>query len=175
METWDAICSRRNVRDFEDRPVPAEHLDRILEAGRRSPSAINWQPWIFVVVTDPDQLKALAAVAPRAQHLSRAPAAIAVIAPRREDERREWVQFDLGQAIMSMMLAAADLGIGTGHAAVRDDELAHRLLGHPRDHFCPYVIALGYPAGRPLAPVKNPSRRTFDEVVRHGRWSPPGA
>jgi nitroreductase len=45
METRDAIRSRRNVRECKDRPLPREHLERILEAGRRAPSAQNWQPW----------------------------------------------------------------------------------------------------------------------------------
>ena len=44
MQTWDAITSRRNVRSFADRPIPPADLDRILEAGRRSPSSQNWQP-----------------------------------------------------------------------------------------------------------------------------------
>ena len=52
METWDALRARRNVRQFTEQPVPEEALDRILEAGRRAPSAGNWQPWNFVVVTD---------------------------------------------------------------------------------------------------------------------------
>ena len=45
MQTWDAITSRRNVRSFADRPIPAAELDQILEAGRRAPSSQNWQPW----------------------------------------------------------------------------------------------------------------------------------
>jgi nitroreductase len=52
MQTWEAITSRRNVRSFDGRPIPAVDLDQILEAGRRSPSSQNWQPWDFVVVTD---------------------------------------------------------------------------------------------------------------------------
>ena len=51
MQTWEAITSRRNVRSFADRPVPASDLDQILEAGRRSPSSQNWQPWDFILVT----------------------------------------------------------------------------------------------------------------------------
>ena len=56
METWDVIRSRRNVRSYTEQPIPAADLDRILEAGRRSPSSTNWQPWNFVVVTDRAQL-----------------------------------------------------------------------------------------------------------------------
>ncbi|MGH3156547.1 MAG: nitroreductase family protein [Streptosporangiaceae bacterium] len=55
METWDAITSRRNVRQFSDQPIPPEHLDRLLAVARRSPSSQNWQPWDFVAVTDRDR------------------------------------------------------------------------------------------------------------------------
>jgi nitroreductase len=56
METWDAIRARRNVREYTDRHITREDLERILEAGRRAPSSQNWQPWSFVVVTDREQL-----------------------------------------------------------------------------------------------------------------------
>jgi nitroreductase len=62
VETWDAITSRRDVRDFTDRPIAGDDLDRILEAGRRAPSSRNGQPWDFLVVTDRDQLATLAQV-----------------------------------------------------------------------------------------------------------------
>lgn len=52
METWDAIRARRNVREFSDQPISPDDLDRILEAGRLTPSSRNWQPWDFVAVTD---------------------------------------------------------------------------------------------------------------------------
>jgi nitroreductase len=60
METWDAITARGNVRSFADRPIAPADLDRILEAGRRAPSSQNWQPRDFIVVTDREQLRALA-------------------------------------------------------------------------------------------------------------------
>ena len=71
---------------------------------------------------------------------------------------------------MSIMLAAAGLGIGTGHSAVSDQDLARRLLGFPEDKVCAYLITLGYPAGRPLAPIRRPDRRPFDDVVHRGHW-----
>jgi len=70
---------------------------------------------------------------------------------------------------MLMMLAAADLGIGSGHSAVADQDLARTLLGHPEDRFLAYMIALGYP-DRPLTPIERPNRRPFAEVVHRGRW-----
>jgi nitroreductase len=169
VESWDAIRSRRDVREFSDRPVAAGDLERILEAGRRAPSSRNSQPWDFVVVTDRDQLGSLAQVWRGAGHVARSAATIAVSLPDLE-ERREVAFFDAGQAVMSMMIAAADLGIGSGHAAVADQELARRVLGLPEDRICAHLVPLGYPAERPLAPLRRPDRRPFDDVVHRSRW-----
>jgi nitroreductase len=171
VETWDAIRARRNVREFEDRAIPAADLDRILEAGRRAPSSRNWQPWDFVVVTARDRLRELARVWQGAGHVARSAATIALVAPEpASDRQRDHCQYDLGQATMSIMITAASLGVGSGHAAVGDQQLAQQLLGFPDGKFLAYLIALGYPAGRPLAPVQRPDRRPFDEVVHWDRW-----
>jgi nitroreductase len=81
MQTWEAITSRRNVRSFADRPIPAADLDQILEAGRRSPSSQNWQPWDFIVVTDRRQLRELARVWRGAGHVAGSAATIVVVGP----------------------------------------------------------------------------------------------
>jgi nitroreductase len=171
METWDAIRARRNVRSYDDRPIAPEHLDRILEAGWRSPSASNRQKWDFVAVTDPHQLYELATVWVGAGHLAGAKAAIVLVISEPEAERyRAMDQYDLGQATMAMMLAATDLGIGSGHSAVGDQEACRRIIGVPQDHTCAYMIGFGYPADRPLRPIVKPERRPFDEVVHRGHW-----
>jgi nitroreductase len=169
MQTWQAITSRRNVRSFADRPVPASDLDQILEAGRRSLSSQNWQPRDFILVTDRGQLRELATVWRGAGHVAGSAAAIVVIGPAADNEFGR-AQFDLGQATMAMMLAAAGLGIGSCHAGVTDLPLARQLLGFPEDRDWALIISLGYPAGRPLAPVRVPARRPFAEVVHRGRW-----
>ena len=170
METWQAMTSRRNVREFNDAEVKPEDLNRILEAGRRSPSARNGQPWDFIIVADREQLTALAGVWKGAWHVANARAVIAIIAPILPSSEQATLQFDLGQATISMMIAAADLGLGTGHASVANQDLARSLLGFPEDRFCSNLISIGVPADGPLAPVKNLNRRPFDEVVHRGRW-----
>ena len=171
MDTWDAITARRNVRAYEQRPIPSEDLNRVLEAGRRTPSSMNSQTWDFVVVTDRDQLAALSKVWTYATHVAGSAATIALVAPVvADDGERLVVHYDLGQATMSMMLAAADLGIGTGHSAVADQDLARTLLGLPADRDCAYLLSLGYPADRPLRPLKRPNRRPFEDVVHFGQW-----
>ena len=62
LSTPDAIRARRNVRKYASRPIAGSDLDDILEAGRRSPSSQNTQPWDFILVTDADQLAQLATV-----------------------------------------------------------------------------------------------------------------
>ncbi len=171
METWDAIRTRRNVRQYTDDPIDRADLDRILEAGRRAPSSMNWQPWDFVVVSERDQLVELAKVWQGAGHVARSAATIALVAEVPADDRhRDWLQYDCGQATANMMLAAVDLGIGSGHSAVLDQEQAQRVLGFPDGRFCVYLIALGRPADRPLRPIQHPDRRAFDDVVHWGKW-----
>jgi nitroreductase len=171
VETWNAIRARRNVRSYHDQAIAPQDLDQILEAARRTPSAGNQQAWDFVVCTDPEQLSRLARIGPAAGHVASSAATIALVAPQSDDpQAHDLIQLDLGQATMSIMLAAADLGIGSAHAGAHDQELARCLLGFPEDRFCPLLITLGVPADRPLTPVQRPNRRPFNDVVHRGHW-----
>src|ERR687893_706738 len=99
METWDTIRARRNVRQYTEQPIARADLERILDAGRRAPSASNWQPWNFVVVTDRPQLVDLAKVWGGARHVAESAATIAFVVRQREDARQQdLLQYDLGQA-----------------------------------------------------------------------------
>ena len=151
--------------------MPDDALDRILEAGRRAPSAGNWQPWDFVVVTDRSQLVELAKVWQGARHVAGAAAAIAIVAPEPQDDRQsQLLQYDLGQATYAMTVAAADVGIGTGHAAAVDQQQAKEVLGFPEGRFLAYLLSVVYPSDRPLTVIERLNRRPFDEVVHRGRW-----
>jgi nitroreductase len=163
--------ARRNVRQFTTAPVPDQALDRILEAGRRAPSAGNWQPWDFVLVTDRAQLGELAKVWQGARHVAEAASAIAIVAPHAQDDRQAaLLHYDLGQATYAMTVAAADLGVGTGHAAATDQEQASAVLGFPEGRFLAYLLSVGYPSDKPLSVIERLNRRPFEEVVHRGRW-----
>ena len=172
MQTWDAIRARRNVRQYSGEPIAREDLERICEAGRRAPSAGNWQPWDFVVVTGREQLIELAKVWERGgRHIASSAATISLVAKEPGDERQgQWLMYDFGQATAYMMLAAADLGIGSGHSAVIDQQQARQVLGFPSGYRAVFLIGLGYPADRALRPLTSPNRRPFDEVVHWHRW-----
>jgi nitroreductase len=174
METWDAIRSRRNVRDYRPDPIPDAELLRIAEAGWRAPSASNRQHWDFVIVTDHEQLAELSQVWQGARHIAQAPAAIVLVVPEPEDDRTKIVdQYDLGQATYAMMITAADLGIGTGHSSVGDQDRARAILGIPAGYVVSFMLGIGYPADRPLRPIEKLNRRPFGEVVRRGHWDTP--
>lgn len=171
METWDAIRARRKVQAYTDTPIEEEKLVRILEAGRRSGSSRNEQRWAFVLVRDRQRLARLAEVWVGAAHIAEASAAIAVVAPFSDDMRTNAsINYDLGQAMMAMQIAATDVGIGTRHASVHDYDLGAEILGLPGDQRLTWLLGLGYPADRPLAPIKTPKRRPFDEVVHWETW-----
>jgi nitroreductase len=171
VETWDAIRARRNVRRYADRPIEPSDLDRLLEAARRTPSSVNQQAWDFVVVTERERLRELSSIWRYAAHVATSAATVALVVPVSEDrDERDTFWYDVGQATMSIMLAAADLGIGSGHASVGDQPMARRILGLPEDREVAILVALGYPAGRPLKPIRRPKRRAFDDVVHHERW-----
>ena len=172
MDTATALQARRDVRDFSSRPLSEEHLHVILEACRAAPSSQNWQPWNFVVVIEQSRREELAKVWRGAEHVVRAAAAVALVAPLPTDARQhDRVHYDLGQATMCMMLAATDVGVASAHSGVADSDLAREVLGHPVDHFCPYLISFGYPPdGVTLAPVRRRARRSYDDVVHLDHW-----
>lgn len=171
METWDAIRSRRNVRSYEDRPIDEDDLERILEAGRRTPSSSNEQRWDFVVVRDADRLQRLSQIWQGARHVPGSAVTVALVGPDPEEPRlRESIAYDMGQLTMSMMLAAADLGIGSGHSSAHNVEVGREVLELPADKRVWWLIGLGYPADRPLRPMKKPARRALDDLVHYETW-----
>lgn len=171
METWDAIRSRRNVRSYLDREISDDDLTRILEAARRTPSSRNEQRWDFVVVREKDRLQRLSRIWQGARHVPGSAATIALVGPDPDDSQmKESMAYDFGQVTMSIMLAASDLGIGAGHSAARDQDVARDVLGIPEGMRCWWLIGLGYPADRPLRPIVNPARRPLTELVHYETW-----
>lgn len=169
METRDAILSRRQVRDFSDRPVDAAALELVLATAARAPSSRNRQRWDFVVVDDREQLARLSKVWRSADWIAGSAATVALVVPVSADAaEREEIRFDLGQAAMLMMVMATDLGISSGQATCADQALAREVLGLAADRECAMLIALGY--GPELRPIVRPARRAIDEVVHRGRW-----
>ena len=121
--------------------------------------------------TDRAQLTELSQVWRGGGHIAHSAATVVIVVPDDDEaSRRERAAYDLGQASVQMMIAAAGLGIGSGHSAVGDQARAREILGFPEDRYAYIMIDFGYPADRPLAPIRRPDRRAFEEVVHRGRW-----
>ena len=131
METWQAINTVRVVRRFADKPLADEHLERILNAARRTGSSKNEQKWAFISVTDREVLRQLTGVGRYADHLAGAPVAVALVTSHDGGRGGRSLLWDLGRAAQSMVLAAWELGIGSAPATVFDFDLATGLLGLP--------------------------------------------
>lgn len=173
METWQAINSVRVVRQFADGPVAAEHVDRIVNAGRRAGSSKNEQRWGFVLVRDREHLRQLSKVGDYAGHLAGAALAIALVAPDASLSPRGFsIMWDLGRAAQNMVLAAWELGIGSVPATVYDHDLARRLLGLPQELRCDFLLSFGYPADASLltAPNRAGGRVALETLVHEERW-----
>jgi nitroreductase len=172
MDTWRAINTVRVVRRFDGKALAPEHLDRILNAGRRAGSSKNEQRWTFIVVRDREHLRELAAVGRYASHLAGATVAIALVTPDADGPRQNSIMWDLGRAAQNMVLAAWELGIGCAPATVYDHERTNRLLGLPADRQCNFLLSFGYPADPSVltAPNRAGGRLPLEDVVREERW-----
>ena len=172
METWQAINGIRVVRKFTDEPLKSEHLERILNAGRRAASSKNEQTWAFVVVTDRELLRELTAVGRYADHLAGAAVAVALVTPEESGPHVRTTMWDMGRAAQNMVLAAWELGIGSVPATAHHPAVAARLLGLPQDRRCDFLLSFGYPAdpSKLTTPNKAGGRRDLGELVHRERW-----
>lgn len=167
MDTFLAIASRREVREYAGRPIPADAEQRILEAGRIAGSSQNTQPWRFLVVESPS-LRERVAVSVYVSGNVRGAALVVVIAVH----GRGPTAFDAGRAAQNMMLAAWNDHVGSCPNGMPDPDAVARLLDLEEGERPVVVLTFGYPA-RTRDPqrhtaiewVERANRKPFDEVV----------
>ncbi len=166
MDVFEAVRTLLAVRSYQDRPVPGDVIRRILEAGQLSASAMNKQPWHFVVVQDRNALHQLADLMPSASYLAQAPIAIVVAI-----DRTPFAVSDASRAIQSMLLTAWSEGIGGNWGGFGPIEAVSGFLGIPDDVDVLAVIPLGYPAD-PVGQGKK-KRKPLDQIAHRERWDQP--
>lgn len=159
----------RQVRQFSPDPVPDEVIGDILEVARWTGSAMNKQPWEFILVRDRAMLKEIAAEENANSHLAGAGFAIIVLM---SGENREIVSFDEARLTERMMLAAAAHGVGAGIWWFKDGgAAAKRILGIPGEHKVRTAVSFGYPDKEVAARPKKPdARRPLSELVHEGKY-----
>jgi nitroreductase len=170
MDVSETLKTRRSTRSYTEKPVEEEKLSRVLEAGRLSPSAANFQPWDFVLVQDETAKEGLSAAYTRAW-FSKAPVIIVVCATpakawRRSDGEEFW-KIDAAIAMQSMVLAATAEGLGTCWVGAFDEKKAKEALGVPEEVRIVAMTTLGYAAESPWQTM---SRKSLDEILHRDHW-----
>jgi nitroreductase len=168
VDTFLAIASRREVREYAGRPIAADAEQRILEAGRISGSSQNTQPWRFLVIESPSLRERLAESVYVAGNV-RGAALVVVIAVH----GRGRTEFDAGRAAQNMMLAAWNDHIGAVPNGMPDPDAVARLLDLEEGERPTVVLTFGYPARArdpqrhtALEWIERANRKPFDEVVQ---------
>jgi nitroreductase len=163
MEVQEAIRTLLAVRAYQARPVPDDVLQQILEAGRLSASAMNKQPWRFVVVREPATLAELGRLASTGPYIAEAPLAIVVcVTPSR------YAISDASRAIQDMMLAAWSAGVGSNWVGAGGLDEVKTLLGIPEKIDILAILPFGYPAA-PIGKGQK-ERKPLDEIVHWEKW-----
>ncbi len=152
----DNIATRTSIRDYEARPVEKEKIEKMLRAAMAAPTAMNKQPWHFVVVDQRNVLDALAGANPYAKMLKKAPLAIVVCGNTDKmiegGGRDFWIQ-DASAATENLLLAAHAMGLGavwTGAYQSEERCISISKVLSLSDNLIPLnMIVVGYPAEQP--------------------------
>ncbi|MBR0036330.1 MAG: nitroreductase family protein [Bacteroidales bacterium] len=167
----EVIMTRTSIRQYTDQPVEMEKVEAMLRAGMAAPTAMNAQPWHFVVINDKAKLEELAAANPRGKMLQSAPLAIVVcgdMSKTREGKAREfWIQ-DCSAATENILLAAHAQGLGAVWTALHpmDERIAPvcEALKLPESFIPLCTIIIGYPAEQPQPKDKwKPENVSYNE------------
>ncbi len=166
MDVLEAVRSKHAVRLFEDKLVPEEVILQILDAGRRSQSSKNTQPWQFIAVRERETLIALSKTGDYAGHLAGAAFGVILLG----ENNNLWNMFDLGQSAAYMQLAAWELGVGSCIASIYHPDQARAILGVPDTLELNCALSFGYPSPENKT-AKMGGRKPIAEVVKWEKWS----
>jgi nitroreductase len=155
VDTYLAIASRREVREYDARPLPGDAVRRILDAGRVAGSGANRQARRFVVLRGRAAVERAAEGVYKPSNLLGAALVVAVVVRGKGP-----LAFDAGRAAQNMMLAAWNEGIGSCPNGVADRERLEGAVGHDADEQVAIVLSFGYPARR-----VDPERRSASEWI----------
>jgi nitroreductase len=168
MEVREAIRTLLAVRQYQDKPVPAEIVDQIVEAAHLSPSSINLQPWHFVVVQDRGMLKRLGELARTGPYIAQAALAVVVAV----EKNSPYGISDASRAIQNMMLIAWSAGVGSNWVGFRNLAEVAAAVGVPSDFEVLAVVPFGYPVRAGGKGKKQ--RKPIGEVVSRERFGQAG-
>jgi len=169
LNVFKAIKTRRSIRAFTQEEISDDEIEKILDAARWAPSAGNIQPWIFVVVRNPETKRRLSEAALNQFFINEAPVVIVVCA----DQERSGMGYgsrginlyciqDTAAATQNILLAAHALGLGACWVGAFNEEEVRHILRVPRGVRPVAIVPIGHPAEKPGVVFKRP----LSEVVR---------
>lgn len=167
MDVIDAIRARTSVRSYSDEPVPEESMERILEAARLAPSAMNYQPWHFVVVKDRAKREELSR-GRYAKFLRESPVVVVGCGDRKRSPH--WYAVDVTIAMQNMVLAATAQGLGTCWIGSFDEGSVKEAVGVPEHMAVVAMLSVGYPKKKlDLAALLagSKSRKKMEDIVSY--------
>ena len=147
MDAIETLKTRRCVRTFRPEPVPPRILEDLIDCARLAPTAINIQPWEFVLVTDPGTRRRIAEATDHGRFIAEAPACVVVLC-----KDTKYYLEDGSAATLNIMLAARAHGLGSCWVAGDKKPYAEevcRLIGAPEGYRLISLVPVGYPAEEP--------------------------
>jgi len=163
MDAIEMLKTRRSVRAYKDAPVPREIIEDIIDCGRLAATAINIQPWEFVVVTEPEMRRRIAETTDYGKFISDAPVCVVVLC-----QDTKYYLEDGSAATENILLAARAHGLGSCWVAGDKKPYASdicRLLRAPRGYNLVSLIPLGYPAESP-----EKTKRSLSDVLHWEKY-----
>jgi nitroreductase len=169
MEFLELIRTRYSVRAYKPDPVEDDKLEQILEAARLAPTAANRQPFRILVIHTEGRRDELRRIYRRGWFVD-APIILCSCGVPAENwvrmDGKNYNDVDVTIAMDHLILAAADLGLGTCWVAAFDPEAAREVLNLPAGVEPVAFTPLGYPADTP----SEKRRKSLDELVRYETW-----
>jgi nitroreductase len=141
MEIIEAINNRRSVRSYKPENIPDEILFKLLDAARLAPSAMNYQPWKFIIIKLPEKKKRIARSGLFGRFMSQAPIIIVACG----DKRSKYHIHDTCIALEHMVLSATGEGLGTCWIVSYDEQTVKEELNIPERYRVVAILSIGYP------------------------------
>ena len=163
MDAIDALKTRRSVRAYKPDPVPRNVIEDIIDCGRLAATAVNVQPWDFVVITDAAMRRRLADTTDYGKFIADAPVCVAILSK----ETKYYLE-DGSAATENILVAARAHGLGSCWVAGDKKAYADKIremVGAPTGHKLISLVSIGYPAD-----VPKPSKRGLANVLHWERF-----
>jgi nitroreductase len=167
MDVFEAVKTLLAVREYQQKPIPPETIERIVEAGHLTASSMNKQPWSFIVIEERATLEKIGSLVKTGPYIAGAATAIAVAI----EKSSKFGVSDASRAIQDMLLVAWADGIGGNWVGFHGMDAVKPVLGIPDELDLLAILPFGYPAN-PVGKGEK-QRKPRAEVVFRGRYGQP--